>query len=156
MPWLTGTAFLHSVMIQEKRNMLRVWNMLLIIITFSLCIFGTFLTRSGVISSVHSFATSDIGPLFVGFLAVLFIGSLTLLVLRLDTLKSENRLESVVSRESTFLFNNLVLVGIAASPSCLLTTFPMVSEAATGKQGHDGAADLQPRQHPVGAVRCCC
>lgn len=133
MPWLTGTAFLHSVMIQEKRNMLRVWNMLLIIITFSLCIFGTFLTRSGVISSVHSFATSDIGPLFGVFLLVLFFGSLVLLVMRLDTLKSENRLESVLSRESTFLFNNLVLVGIAASV-LLLTTFPMLSEVATGRK----------------------
>ncbi|MDB4324834.1 heme lyase CcmF/NrfE family subunit [bacterium] len=133
MPWLTGTAFLHSVMIQEKRNMLRVWNMLLIIITFSLCIFGTFLTRSGVISSVHSFATSDIGPMFAWFLGFVFFGALILLILRLDTLKTENRLESVLSRESTFLFNNLVLVGIAATV-LLLTTFPMISEVATGRK----------------------
>jgi len=131
MPWLTGTAFLHSVMIQEKRNMLRVWNMLLIILTFSLCIFGTFLTRSGVISSVHAFATSDIGPAFGTFLGIIFFGSLLLLAFRLDSLKSEARLESVISRESTFLFNNMVLVGIAATV-LLLTTFPMLSEAVTG------------------------
>jgi cytochrome c-type biogenesis protein CcmF len=133
MPWLTGTAFLHSVMIQEKKGMMKVWNMLLIVLTFSLSIFGTFLTRSGVISSVHAFATSDIGPAFGVFLFIVFFGSLILLISRLDTLKSEARLESVISRESSFLFNNMIFVGIAATV-LLLTTFPMISEAATGRK----------------------
>ena len=133
MPWLTGTAFLHSVMVQEKKGMMKVWNMTLIILTFCLAIFGTFLTRSGIISSVHSFATSDIGPAFAWFLGITFFGSLVLLVLRLDDLKSEARLESVLSRESSFLFNNMVLVGIAATV-LLLTTFPLFSEAATGRK----------------------
>jgi cytochrome c-type biogenesis protein CcmF len=133
MPWLTGTAFLHSVMIQEKKGMLKVWNMLLVILTFSLAIFGTFLTRSGVISSVHAFATSNIGPAFGVFLFLMFFGSLILLVSRLDSLKSEARLESVVSRESSFLFNNMIFVGLAATV-LLLTTFPMISEAATGRK----------------------
>jgi cytochrome c-type biogenesis protein CcmF len=133
MPWLTGTAFLHSVMIQEKKGMMKVWNMTLVILTFCLAIFGTFLTRSGIISSVHSFATSDIGPAFAWFLGITFFGSLVLLVLRLDDLKSEATLESVVSRESSFLFNNMVLVGIAATV-LLLTTFPLISEAAVGRK----------------------
>jgi len=133
MPWLTGTAFLHSVMIQERKGMLRVWNMLLIILTFSLSIFGTFLTRSGIISSVHSFATSNIGPAFFIFLVLIFFGSLVLLIMRLDHLKSKARLESVLSRESTFLFNNMILVGIAAT-ILLLTTFPILSEAVTGRK----------------------
>ncbi|HKQ60553.1 MAG TPA: heme lyase CcmF/NrfE family subunit [Candidatus Polarisedimenticolaceae bacterium] len=131
MPWLTGTAFLHSVMIQEKKGMLKVWNVLLVILTFCLSIFGTFLTRSGVISSVHSFATSQIGPAFGTFLAVIFFGSMALLITRLPNLKSEGQLDSIVSRESSFLFNNMVLVGIAGTV-LLLTTFPMFSEAITG------------------------
>ncbi len=133
MPWLTGTAFLHSVMIQEKKGMLKIWNVLLIILTFSLSIFGTFLTRSGIISSVHAFATSNIGPLFGGFLFLVFFGSLILLVLRLDDLKSEARMESVLSREASFLFNNMIFVGIAATV-LLLTTFPMISEFVTGRK----------------------
>jgi cytochrome c-type biogenesis protein CcmF len=133
MPWLTATAFLHSVMVQEKKGMLKVWNMLLIVLTFSLSIFGTFLTRSGVISSVHAFATSNIGPAFGVFLFIVFFGSLALLVARLDDLKSEARLESVLSRESSFLFNNMVLVGLAGTV-LLLTTFPMLSELATSKK----------------------
>ncbi len=133
MPWLTGTAFLHSVMLQEKKGMMKVWNMTLIILTFCLSIFGTFLTRSGIISSVHSFATSNIGPAFAWFLGVVFFGSLVLLVLRLDDLKSEARMESILSREASFLFNNMMLVGIAATV-LLLTTFPLISEAATGRK----------------------
>ena len=133
MPWLVGTAFLHSVMVQEKKGMLKVWNLTLIILTFSLSIFGTFLTRSGIISSVHSFATSGIGPWFATFLGIVFFGSLALLILRLDSLKSEARLESVLSRESSFLFNNLILVGIAATV-LLLTTFPILSELVTGRK----------------------
>jgi cytochrome c-type biogenesis protein CcmF len=133
MPWLTGTAFLHSVMIQEKKGMMKVWNMTLIVLTFCLAIFGTFLTRSGIISSVHSFATSNIGPAFAWFLGITFFGSLVLLVLRLDDLKSEAVLESVLSRESSFLFNNMVLVGIAATV-LLLTTFPLISQAVVSRR----------------------
>ncbi len=133
MPWLTGTAFLHSVMIQEKKGMLKVWNVLLIVLTFNLAIFGTFLTRSGVISSVHAFTTSDIGPAFGVFLFIIFFGSLVLLITRLDSLKSEARFESILSRESSFLFNNMIFVGIAATV-LLLTTFPMLSELATRKK----------------------
>lgn len=133
MPWLAGTAFLHSVMVQEKKGMLKIWNMFLVILTFSLSIFGTFLTRSGIISSVHAFATSDIGPAFGWFLGIVFFASLALLVVRLEDLRSEARLESLLSRESSFLFNNMILVGIAATV-LFLTTFPMLSEWATGRK----------------------
>jgi len=112
MPWLVGTAFLHSVMIQEKRGMFKVWNMVLIILTYSLVIFGTFLTRSGVISSVHTFAQSGIGPLFLGFIGVMFIASVVLLFERLDSLKSENELDSMFSREAIFLLQNLLFLAI--------------------------------------------
>lgn len=131
MPWLVGTAFLHSVMIQEKKNMLRVWNMVLIILTFTLCIFGTFLTRSGVVSSVHSFTQSSLGPLFLGFVGVIMAGSFTLLMYRLPTLKSPIRMESVVSRESAFLLNNVVFLG-ACFAVLWGTMFPVISEAVRG------------------------
>ena len=131
MPWLCGTAFLHSVMIQEKRGMLKVWNMILIILTFSLSILGTFLTRSGVVSSVHAFAASSIGGWFLAFLIVMVVFSLVLLFLRLPQLKAQNEIESMVSREAGFLFNNLLLVGAAFS---ILwgTLFPILSEAVQG------------------------
>jgi cytochrome c-type biogenesis protein CcmF len=128
LPWLAGTAFLHSVMIQEKRGMLKVWNMVLIILTFFLSIFGTFLTRSGIISSVHAFAKSDIGPWFSVFLAIIAAFSLTVLFVRLDFLKTENKLDSIASRESGFLFNNWIL--LAAVLAVLWgTIFPVVSKA---------------------------
>src|SRR6476469_9702091 len=110
LPWLTGTAFLHSVMMQEKRGMLKVWNMWLIFATFGLSIFGTFLTRSGVVSSVHAFAQSSIGNWFVGFLIVITAACVFFYVKNRSHLRSEHRLESLVSRESSFLFNNLVLL----------------------------------------------
>jgi len=127
MPWLTATAFLHSVMIQEKKGMLKVWNMVLVILTFSLTIFGTFLTRSGVISSVHSFTQSGLGPFFMGFLLVILVASLALLIYRLPLLRSRNELESIFSREAAFLLNNLVLVGIAFTVFWG-TVFPVISE----------------------------
>ncbi len=130
MPWLTGTAFLHSIMIQEKRRMLKVWNMLLIILTFSLCIFGTFITRSGIISSVHAFAESNIGSFFAVFLAIAFIAPLILLVSRLRFLKGEHELYSILSKESMFMFNNLILIGMACT-IFILTTFPLFSESLT-------------------------
>jgi cytochrome c-type biogenesis protein CcmF len=127
MPWLTGTAFLHSVMIQEKRGMFKVWNMVLIIMTYSLVIFGTFLTRSGVISSVHTFAQSGIGPLFLAFIGAMFISSVLLLFDRLDTLKSENELDSMFSREAIFLLQNLLFLAIFFV-TFWGTIFPVVSE----------------------------
>src|SRR5262249_12884568 len=131
MPWLTGTAFLHSVMIQEKKNMLKVWNMVLVILTFGLTIFGTFLTRSGVISSVHSFTQSGLGPFFMGFLGVILAFSVGLLLWRLPLLRSDNELDSILSRESAFLLNNLILVGIAFAVFWG-TIFPVISEAVRG------------------------
>jgi cytochrome c-type biogenesis protein CcmF len=133
LPWITATAFLHSVMMQEKKGMMKVWNVVLVSTTFFLCIFGTFLTRSGVVSSVHAFAHSSIGRYFVTFLAI-GIGSTVYLILnRLDFLKSEAQLESVLSRESSFLFNNLILL---ASCFAILwgTLFPVISEAVTGEK----------------------
>ncbi|MEW6232511.1 MAG: heme lyase CcmF/NrfE family subunit, partial [Chloroflexota bacterium] len=131
MPWLTGTAYLHSVMIQQRRGTLKVWNIVLIIVTFALSIFGTMLTRSGILSSVHTFGQSNIGPMFVGFLGLIVIFSMALLVERLDRLQSENELDSLLSRESSFLFNNLLLVG-AAFATFWGTVFPLVSEAVRG------------------------
>src|SRR3990172_5837989 len=133
MPWLTGTAFLHSVMIQEKRGMLKKWNMVLIILTYALVIFGTFLTRSGVLSSVHAFAQSAIGPSYFTFIGLTFIASLTLLFREWDHLRSESQLDSLLSRESAFLLNNLLFMGIAASVFWG-TVFPMISELATGQK----------------------
>lgn len=133
LPWITATAFLHSVMMQEKKGMMKVWNMVLISATFLLCIFGTFLTRSGVVSSVHAFAQSPIGKYFVGFLAIMIAATIYLILDRLDYLKSESNLESVISRESSFLFNNLILL---ASCFAVLwgTLFPVISEAFTGEK----------------------
>ena len=106
MPWLTATAFLHSIIVQEKKDMLRVWNMVLIILTFSLCIFGTFLTRSGVMSSVHSFTESSLGPVFLTFVFIILVSSFGLMYLRIGVLRSPRKIESISSRESGFLFNN--------------------------------------------------
>ena len=131
MPWLLATAYLHSVMIEEKKQMLRVWNMLLIIGTFSLCIFGTFLTRSGIVSSVHSFTTSNLGPMFAAFLGLVMVVSLALVAWRIPLLRSENKLEAVLSRESAFLFNNLVLV-VACFAVLWGTMFPVLTEALQG------------------------
>jgi cytochrome c-type biogenesis protein CcmF len=127
LPWLAATAFLHSVMMQEKKGMMKVWNMVLIAATFFLCIYGTFLTRSGIISSVHAFAESPIGKYFVGFLAIGIAATVWLILDRLQYLRSEAELESVVSRESSFLFNNLILL---ASCFAVLwgTMFPVLSE----------------------------
>ena len=133
MPWLTGTAFLHSVMIQEKRGLLKHWNMVLIILTYCLVIFGTFLTRSGVLSSVHAFAQSAIGPMFFGFIGLTFIVSLSLLLYRWDELKSETQMTSLLSREALFLLNNLLFMGILIV--CFWgVIFPLVSELVTGQK----------------------
>ncbi|MFC1729840.1 heme lyase CcmF/NrfE family subunit [candidate division KSB1 bacterium] len=151
MPWLTGTAFLHSVIIQEKRGMLKVWNMTLILLTFILCIFGTFITRSGIISSVHSFAQSSIGPAFSAFLFFLLVTSFSLLFYRFPLLKSENRLDSLLSRESSFLFNNLILLG-ALFATFWGTIFPVISEWATGTQVTVGAPYFNKVNVPIGLM----
>jgi cytochrome c-type biogenesis protein CcmF len=132
MPWLAATAFLHSVMIQEKRGMLRVWNVLLVMLAFSLSLFGTFLTRSGVLNSIHSFTQSSIGPWFLFFIALTLTFSLVLLFWRLPLLRSPTRLESPVSREAAFLYNNLLLLAL-----CLTilwgVVYPLLSEAVRGE-----------------------
>jgi cytochrome c-type biogenesis protein CcmF len=132
MPWLAATAFLHSVMIQEKRGMLKIWNVVLVIGAFALALFGTFLTRSGIISSIHSFTESSIGPWFLGFIGVVVAGSIALVLSRLPLLRSKTRLESPVSREATFLYNNLLLVAF-----CLTilwgVLYPILTEALRGE-----------------------
>jgi cytochrome c-type biogenesis protein CcmF len=132
MPWLAATAYLHSVMIQEKRGMLKVWNVLLVVLAFCLSLFGTFLTRSGIIQSIHSFTQSSIGPWFLGFICFVTAGSLALVFLRLPLLRAKTRLESLVSREATFLYNNLLLVALALT---ILwgVVYPLLSEAVTGE-----------------------
>lgn len=133
MPWLTGTAFLHSVMIQEKRGMLKHWNMILIILTYNLVIFGTFLTRSGVLSSVHAFAQSAIGPLFFMYIGASFVISLSLLLRRWQDLKSDLHMTSLLSREALFLLNNLLFLGILVV--CFWgVIFPLISEIVTGQK----------------------
>jgi cytochrome c-type biogenesis protein CcmF len=132
MPWLAATAFLHSVMIQEKRGMLKIWNVLLVVGAFALALFGTFLTRSGILSSIHSFTESSIGPWFLGFIGVVVAGSTALILSRLPLLRSKTRLESPVSREATFLYNNLLLVAF-----CLTilwgVAYPILTEALRGE-----------------------
>src|SRR5215208_5822189 len=133
LPWLTGTAFLHSIMIQEKRGMLRKWNVTLVVVTFLLSILGTFITRSGIIESVHSFAQSPVGGWFAGFLMVSAGATAYLVATRLKDLEAKAGLESMVSREAAFLYNNLVLVGIAFSV-LWGTLFPILSEAVRGSK----------------------
>jgi cytochrome c-type biogenesis protein CcmF len=137
MPWLTGTALLHSLMLQEKRGMLKVWNMSLVLATGTLAIMGTFLVRSGILSSIHAFGASTLGVPFVALIGVLIAGSIYLVVSRLPMLRSQHRLESLLSRESIFLANNLVLVGL-----CFVifwgTYFPLISEALSGQESSVG------------------
>ena len=132
MPWLAATAFLHSIMVQEKKGMLKVWNILLVVLAFCLSIFGTFLTRSGIVNSIHSFTQSAIGPWFVGFIVFVTIASLALVLYRLPLLRAKTKLESPISREAAFLYNNLLLVAL-----CLTilwgVTFPIVSELVHGE-----------------------
>ena len=138
MPWLPATAFLHSVQVQERRGMLKTWNVLLIIIAFSLTLFGTFLTRSGILSSIHSFSAGPVGLYFLGFLAFVLISSLGLLAWRSDQLRGQPELDSVVSRESAFVLNNVVFVS-ALFAIFLGTVFPLLSQAVVGVQVSVGA-----------------
>src|SRR5579884_2363205 len=132
MPWLAATAFLHSVMIQERKGMLKVWNMVLVALAFELSVFGTFLTRSGVVNSIHSFARSSIGPWFLAFVVISSLFSLALIMWRLPLLKARTRLESALSREATFLYNNLLLVAL-----CLTilwgVLFPILTQLVKGE-----------------------
>ena len=138
MPWLTATAFLHSVMIQERRRMLKLWNIALIILTFALTLFATFLTRSGVLAPVHAFTQGSIGVFFLGFLAVVVLTALGLLAWRWDDLHAQGHLDSVVSRESAFLLNNVFLVA-AAFTVFFGTVFPLLAEAVRGEKVSVGA-----------------
>ena len=133
LPWLVNTAFLHSIMVQEKRGMLRKWNVTLVVSTFLLSIFGTFITRSGIISSVHSFAQSPVGNWFAGFLIFAIIVTAYLVTTRLKDLEATANLESMISREAAFLYNNVVLVGIAFSV-LWGTLFPIITEAVRGEK----------------------
>jgi cytochrome c-type biogenesis protein CcmF len=149
MPWLTGTAFLHSVMMQEKRGMMKTWNVWLIFSTFLLTILGTLLTRSGIVSSVHAFAQSSIGGWFYGFILVVFAVCLFTFFRQKDHLKSENKLESLVSRESSFLFNNLILL-VACFTVLWGTLFPVLSEYVQGSKVTVGAPFYNRVNIPIG------
>jgi cytochrome c-type biogenesis protein CcmF len=151
LPWLTGTAFLHSVMMQEKRGMMKVWNVWLVFCTFLLCILGTLLTRSGVVSSVHAFAQSSIGNWFVGFIAIILLVCFGAYVKNRDYLKSENQLDAIVSRESSFLFNNLVLL-VACVAVLSGTLFPVFSEWFTGDRISVGAPFFNKVNIPLGLL----
>jgi cytochrome c-type biogenesis protein CcmF len=137
MPWLAGTAFLHSIMVQEKRGMLKVWNVSLIVATFVLALLGTFLVRSGILESIHAFGDSTVGGPLLVLIATVIIGSAALIVSRLDVLRSERRIESLASRESVFLVNNLLLVGLVVV-IFWGTFFPLISEAVTGEKSSLG------------------
>jgi cytochrome c-type biogenesis protein CcmF len=149
LPWLAGTAFLHSVMVQEKKGMLKHWNMVLIILTYALVIFGTFLSRSGVLSSVHAFGTSIIGPMFLAFIAVTFLVSLGLLIYRWEMLKGENFLTSMFSREALFLLNNFLFMGILIV-SFWGVIFPLISELITGQKITVGPPFYERANGPLG------
>ena len=149
LPWITGTAFIHSVMIQERRGMLRVWNLSLIIATFCLTILGTFLTRSGVIDSVHAFTESDIGPWLLTFLGIVAATGIGLLAWRGDRLRSPGRIDSAISRESAFLANNLLFAGLAFVV-LLGTVFPLVAEALRGSRLSVGEPYFDRMATPIG------
>jgi cytochrome c-type biogenesis protein CcmF len=149
LPWLTGTAFIHSVIVQERRGMLRVWNLSLVLATFCLTILGTFLTRSGVVNSVHAFTQSSIGPWLLGFLGVVVVTCLGLIAWRADKLHAPGRIDSPVSREAAFLANNLLFTGLAFVV-LLGTVFPLVAEAVRGNQLSVGEPYFARMTTPIG------
>ncbi len=151
LPWLTGTAFLHSIMIQEKRGMLRKWNVTLVVTTFLLSILGTFITRSGVIQSVHSFAQSSVGHWFATFFVLALVATVVLVSMRLKDLESPAQLEAMISREAAFLYNNLVLVGIAFSV-LWGTLFPILSEWVRGTKITVGESFFNAVNVPLGLL----
>jgi cytochrome c-type biogenesis protein CcmF len=148
MPWLTGTAFLHSVMVQERRGMLKTWTITLIVSTFLLTVLGTFLTRSGVLASVHAFTQSPIGPFFLTFLALVLLGSLALLGWRSETLSSEGRFDAALSRETAFMVNNLLFAAFAFVV-LLGTMFPLIAEAARGVKVSVGGPYFNQMSVPI-------
>ena len=151
MPWLTGTAFLHSIMVQEKRGMLKAWNAGLIVATFTLALVGTFLVRSGVLESIHAFGDSTVGPYILGLIAVVLVGSTGLIVSRFDDLRSERRIDSLASRESVFLVNNLLLVALCAIVFWG-TFFPLISELFTGETASLAAPWFDRYTTPLGVL----
>jgi cytochrome c-type biogenesis protein CcmF len=151
MPWLTGTAFLHSIQVQERRGMLKVWNVSLVLATGILAIVGTFLVRSGILSSIHAFGASTLGKPFLAFIVLLLAGSFALVVTRLDDLRPEGHIESVMSREFAFLLNNLVLLGLCAV-IFWGTFFPLISEAVTGTKASVGPAWFDRYVTPLALV----
>ena len=148
LPWLTGTAFLHSVVVQERRGMLKKWNMLLILVTFCLAIFGTLVVRGGLLSSVHNFATSGLGPAILAFLGFTLVVSLTFFFKRTHLLHSDQRFDSVISRESAFLLNNLLLVGVAFA-TFWGSIFPLLTEAFNGSKITVGAPFYEKVNGPI-------
>lgn len=130
-PWLTGSAFLHSVMVQERKNLLKIWNVSLVTLTYLLTLFGTFLVRSGILTSVHAFGNSSLGMFFLAFTGVAFILSFWLICDRINVLKESREFESFISKESSFLMNNLILVGIAFT-TFFGTIYPLIGEVFTG------------------------
>src|SRR5262249_35742486 len=151
MPWLVGTAFLHSVMVQEKRGMLKVWNVSLISATFCLCLLGTFLVRSGILQSIHAFGASTVGGPLLVLIAVVAISATALIVTRLDDLRPERRIDSLLSRESIFFVNNLLLVGLAAV-IFWGTFFPLISEFFTGEKHSLAAPWFNRYVTPIGVL----
>jgi cytochrome c-type biogenesis protein CcmF len=151
MPWLLGTAFLHSVMVQEKRGMLKVWNVSLIVGTFTLALLGTFLVRSGILESIHAFGASTVGGPLLALIATVLLGSTALIVSRHDDLRSPRRIESLVSREAVFLVNNLLLVGLVAV-IFWGTFFPLISEAVTGEKSSLGSPWFDDYTTPLAIV----
>lgn len=151
LPWLTGTAFLHSVMITERRGMLKLWSVLLIVLTYSLTLFGTFITRSGVISSVHAFGKTALGPAFFVFIAITFLATVGLMIKRLDLMKSDHEMESFLSREAVFLLQNVVFLAITFVVF-LGTVFPLISEMVTGDKVTVGPPYFKATAGPLFAV----
>ncbi len=148
MPWLTGTAFLHSIQIQERRGTLKVWNMALVILTFCLSIFGTFIVRSGVLQSVHSFAESAIGPYYLAFLTIVTVGSVALLFLRMPALRADRDLDSLLSREAAFLLNNLLFLAVTFA-IFWGTIYPLIAEATQGLRVSVGPPYFQRVNGPL-------
>ena len=151
LPWLTAAAYLHSVLVQERRGMLRVWNLSLVAATFALTIFGTFLTRSGTVNSVHAFSQSAIGPLLLGFVALIAVVSVGLIAWRTDRLRSPGRIDSPLSREGAFLANNLLFAGFALVVFAG-TVFPLIAEAYDGRQLSVGEPYFDTMTRPIGVA----
>ncbi|HIE27538.1 TPA: heme lyase CcmF/NrfE family subunit, partial [Candidatus Poribacteria bacterium] len=150
-PWLTATAFLHAVMIQERRNMLKIWNIALITLTFELCLFGTFLTRSGILSSVHAFAASKSPFVFLGFIFISSVAIVGFAILRKEQLQSANRFDALLSRESSFLINSLLLLGLTFA-TWWGTMYPIISEIFIGKKITVGEPFFNLINRPIGLL----